>query len=118
MAMTREVLNSIIANECGGNWKKISFIALGSGGKPMWLLEYLTSPGKGVNYIDEDLGNGQYKTGFLFWDEIPPSIRDVINAPKLTHHEVFYTLDSIERIGCFRQPPNYVTQDPPGNPWQ
>jgi hypothetical protein len=105
MGMTREKFNYLVLHNGGGDWKNISFIAT-TNSHPIFF-KYYNVPGKGVDFIDIDMGSGSFITGFLIYESLAPASIDDLSV--IERHEIFIDIELLDRLS-FKQPvpPTYA----------
>jgi len=104
MPMTRAQLLYLIANKADNDWHNISHISATTH-YPIYFDEYKPENGKGIDFVDIDLGDGEYLTGFFTYNLLPVATRTIPNQKV----EIYIDVSEIIRVGFKRtEPPAYA----------
>jgi len=104
MALSRGQLLYLIEHNGADDWKNISFISATTH-YPIYFSEYNIVGQKGIDFVDIDLGSGEFLCGFLIYGLLPVGARTSDNE-RVEH---YVDVSEIIRIGFKRDTaPSYV----------
>lgn len=98
MSLSREQLIYLINTKGNGDWRNIHNITFNTL-NPIYFHEYGIgvpggSPGRGIDFVDIEIQNGESLCGFLITGLLPPTVRISNNDMA----EAFMPVDIIDRI--------------------
>ena len=100
MSITREALQDLVDTYGDGSHDNIDHIVTTN--SDLIRMDWYKRPGRGVQWVDKDLGDGKYRTGVELYGPIPHSAEESLdeNAAKTI---TFIDVEMIDRIG-FKAP--------------
>jgi hypothetical protein len=100
MALSREMLIDLVATYGGGDYGNIDYVVTTN--SDTIRLDWYETKGRGLNWVDKDLGGGNRRTGIELYNSIPHTIENNLedNGTKTV---TFIEIEALDRI-AFKAP--------------